>query len=253
MTVADQPDKLVGALASGLAIIRHLGGTPGGLGVSRIARELGLNPSTCFNLLKTLVHEGIVDFDDQTKTYMIGLGLVALAKGSLEQASHARMVRGHLQAIATDHGVTATLWQRSAGERVVLIDRADSDATVQVHMAIGQRLPMYLASLGRCFAAHSGLTRQQLRERFDALRWDDPPSFRAYLASVEQARERGYATDVNHFAKGVTTTSAAVLDRHGNPVMAISAVDFSANIDGARLDALGRELQRRAALVSRAL
>ena len=60
---AERPEKLVGALASGLAIVRYLAVAGAPVGVSRIARHLELNASTCYNLLKTLVHERLVVFD----------------------------------------------------------------------------------------------------------------------------------------------------------------------------------------------
>jgi len=246
-------EKPVGALVSGLAVLRYLASSPTSAGVTRIARDLGLNSSTCFNLLKTLVHEGVATFDDATKTYNIGLGFVELAKGALEQASYVRMVRPHLQDIATRHRVTATLWHRTRGERVVLLERADNEAAIRVHMTIGQRLPMYIAALGRCMAAHSGLAAKDLRERFGRLRWENGPSFSDYLAEIEQARRLGYAVDADRYVKGVTTLSAAVLDGDGAPVMAISAVGFSGQFNKASIKALGEDLRGRAGMVSRAL
>lgn len=247
------PDKLVGALSGGLAILRYLGRSGTGVGVSQVARELKLNPSTCFNLLKTLVHEELAVFDRDNKSYALGLGLVELAKGALEQASYTRLVRPHLDAIASKHRVTATLWQRVGDERVVLVDRADNDAAIRVHMNIGQRLPLFIAALGRCMAAHSGLPRAALKKRFAALRWEDAPSFETYWNEVEAARTKGYATDAGHYVKGVTTVSAPILDGAGQPVMAISAVGFSGQLTGAKLKALGEDLRRRSAQASRAL
>lgn len=250
---ADKPEKLVGALASGLAVVRYLSAAGAPVGVSRIARHLGLNSSTCFNLLKTLVHERLVVFDDATKTYRVGLGLVELAKGALETASYARLVHPHLEAIAATHRVTATLWQCTPGDRVVLVDRADNDAAMRVHMSIGQRLPMFVAALGRAMAAHARLSRVELRRRFDALRWDDPPSFEAYLRSVEEAARKGYAVDIGSYVRGVTSVSAAVLDSSRRPVMAISGTGFSAQLPRAAVKALGESLHECSLLVSRAL
>lgn len=247
------PDKPVGALVSGLAVLRYLASSTPPVGVTRIARDLGLHASTCFNLLKTLVHEGLVNFDEPTKTYTIGLGLVELAKGALEQTSYVRMVHPYLQEIAAQHRVTATLWHRTRGDRVVLLDRADNDSTVRVHMSIGQRLPMYLAALGRCMAAHSELGTDALRGKFETLRWENGPSFEVYLAEVEQARQCGYAVDNGSYVKGVTTVSSAVLDGDQRPIMAISAVGFSGQMDKQAIQELGEFLKARAERVSRAL
>ncbi len=182
MTATSPPEKLVGALSSGLKILRYLASSSTPIGVTRIAKDLELNASTCFNLLKTLVHERLVTFDESTKTYSIGLGLVELAKGSLEKASYVRMMRPHLQELADRHNITTTLWQRSRDDRVVLVDLAESGSAMRVHMSIGQRLPMYIAALGHCMAAHSGLTPTEIRRKVSELRWDEGPSFETYMS-----------------------------------------------------------------------
>ena len=254
MTEPDAPpDKRVGALSAGLAVLRYLNETGARAGVSRVARDLQLNPSTCFNLLRTLVYEGMVSFDPDTKTYALGLGVIELAKGALDQASYAKFIRPHLDAVAARHQVTATLWQRSGDDRVVLVDRSESDTAMRVHMQIGQRLPMYVAALGRCMAAHSGLSKPALRQAFRALRWENPPSFEQYWRSVEEARRVGFVVDAGQYVLGATTVSAVVLDGDGQPLMALSAVGFSAQLTPARVAALGADLRERAAAVGRAL
>ncbi|WP_151448937.1 IclR family transcriptional regulator [Lacisediminimonas profundi] len=253
MSKTNAPEKPVGALVSGLAVLRYLASTRTPAGVTRIARDLELNSSTCFNLLKTLAHEGLINFDDPTKTYTIGLGLVELAKGALEQSSYVRMVHPFLEQIAANHRVTATLWHRTHGDRVVLLDRADHEAAIRVHMSIGQRLPMYIAALGRCMAAYSRLEPEQLRLHFENLRWESGPTFDEYLLEIEEVRKRGYAVDSGSYVKGVTTVSAAVLDESERPVMAISAVGFSGQLDKTAIKALGEALKESADKVSRAL
>jgi len=250
---SEPSEKLVGALVGGLRILRYLSASAPPMGVTRIARDLQMNSSTCFHMLKTLVHEGLANFDEETKTYSVALGLVELAKGVLEQGSYVRLARPILEDVARSHGVTMTLWQRTRGERVVLVDRADSDGSVRVHLSVGQRLPMYIAALGRCMAASSGLSKQELKIRFDELRWDEKPSFSEYMTGVEDAREKGYAIDAGHYVKGVSTASAAVLDEFGQPIMAISAVGFSAKLNGPTLITLGEYLRDRAADLTRAI
>jgi len=253
MTNTPPPEKLVGALSSGLAVLRYLAAIPTPVGVTRVARDLELNSSTCFNILKTLVHEGLVTFDERTKTYTIGIGLVELAKGALEQASFVRMLRPQLESLAMGHSITATLWQRSRGERVVMVDLAENPAAIRVHMSIGQRLPMYIAALGRCMAAYSGLTEHELRTRISAMRWENAPSFEDYYAEVQLVRERGYAVDNGNYVKGVTTVSAPIVDANNRAIMAISTVGFSAQFNKASIRALGESVQAWAAAASRAI
>lgn len=246
------PEKLVGALVNGLSVLRYLAASGSAVGVTRIARELELNSSTCFNILKTLVHEGLVTFDEGTKTYAIGLGLVELAKGSLRHASYVRMLHPQLQELADKYRVTATLWQKSSKERVTLVDLADNSSAVRVHMSVGQRLPIYIAALGRCMAAYSDLTEDQLRERISGLRWEESPSFAEYYAEVQQVRDRGYAIDNGNYVKGVTTVSAPIIDASDKAIMAISTVGFTAQLNKTTIRQLGEELHARSAKISRA-
>lgn len=45
--VHSAPEKLVGALVNGAAILGYLQKTSGGVGVTQVARDPGINPSTC--------------------------------------------------------------------------------------------------------------------------------------------------------------------------------------------------------------
>ena len=245
MNDSSPPEKLVGALSSGLKILRYLSSASTPIGVTRIAKDLGLNASTCFNLLKTLVHERLITFDESTKTYSMGLGLVELAKGSLEKASYVRLMRPHLHELAERHNTTITLWQRTSAERVVLVDLADSGSPMRIHMSIGQRLPMYIAALGRCMAAHSGLSQSELRSRLSGLRWADGPSFETYMREVHETRKKGYALDHGNYVKGVVTASSPILDSQFQPIMAVSAVGFASQFSESSLRTLGEDLRNR--------
>lgn len=245
MTDTQPPEKLVGALSSGLKVLRYLASSSTPVGVTRIAKDLELNASTCFNLLKTLVHERLVNFDESTKTYSMGLGLVELARGSLEKASYVRMMRPHLQELAERHNITTTLWQLARDDRVVLVDLAESGSALRVHMSIGQRLPMYIAALGRCMAAHSGLTVMEIRRKVSELRWEDGPSFDTYMREVEEVRQNGYAVDHGNYVKGVITVSSPILDFQKRPLMAVSAVGFSTQFSERSLQALCEDLRER--------
>lgn len=249
----EAPEKLVGALVSGIDILRYMIRAREAVGVSQIARDLDLNTSTCFNLLRTLVHEGLLRFDAPTKTYSLGLGIVELAKGAIEQGSYARIVRPHMTTIAQKHRVTTTLWQRSGPDRVVLVELVDGGGAARVHMNIGQRLPIYIAALGRCMAAHTNLPKKELERHFRTLRWEEAPSFKTYVQEVETARREGFAIDNGNFVRGVGTVSSLVTDSREDAVMAISAVGFSAQFSDAGWQALGMDLRRCAREVSQAL
>lgn len=245
--------KAVGAVVAAIRILRHLSEAQQPLASNRIARELGLNPSTCFNILKTLDREGVTFCDPETKRHRLGLGLVELAGSALGQLGYKDLIHPHLERLARVHGVAATLWLRSGSERVVLVDIAESGSPVKIAMSIGQRLPFLSGALGRCFAAHSGLSRAELRRHFDRVRWERPPAFDTFMEQAREAARIGYAVDAGHFAGGVTTISSPVLDAEGRPRMALSVVTFSTALDDASMAVIGRDLADTAQVVGRAV
>ena len=164
-----------------------------------------------------------------------------------EQQLDAFQRRGNKRAgaHAARHNITTTLWQKTRDDRVVLVDLAESGSTMRIHMSIGQRLPMYIAALGRCMAAHSGLTNVELRRKISELRWEDGPSFETYMRDVEDVRRKGYAVDNGNYVKGVLTVSSPILDVQRDPVMAVSVVGFATQFSENSLQALCEDLRER--------
>lgn len=239
---ASPPEKLVGALVSGIAILRYLRKARGPVSVTQTARELSLNPSTCYNLMRTLVHEGLANFDTATKSYTLSIGVVALAQGALDRDSRIRLMHPELARIARTHGVAMNLWQPVDFDRVMLVDRAEPEVALQISMRIGQRLPMLVGALGRCFAAFSDIPEAELRKRFRKVRLARPVDFETWLHEVRETRLRGSAVDEGNFATGVTTVSVPVFDGSGDMVMAVSAIAISAQLTGERIPALIAEM-----------
>ncbi|MGD9861885.1 MAG: IclR family transcriptional regulator [Pseudodonghicola sp.] len=236
------PEKLVGALVNGLAILRYLQKTRGGVGVTQVARDLNLNPSTCFNLLRTLVHEGLASFDQTTKTYTLSMGVVSLAQGALDRENHIRVLHPELQRLALKFGVAMNLWQVVGEDRVLLVDRTEPTSTVQISMRIGQRLPMFVGALGRCLAAQSDLPRSKMERRFNKIRLARPIDFETWYDEVQKVREAGFAVDRGHFSLGITTVAVGIPDANMQPFLAISAIGISEQIDDAKLEALSQDM-----------
>lgn len=245
--------KVVGALVSGIRVLRYLSASNSPLGVTQVARDLKINPSTCFNLLRTLVHEGLVDFNPGTKTYQIGLGLVEIAHSALNSASLARMIQPLLDKISADNQVTVTLWQKVRDDRVMLIAITGSDAVISIHMNIGQRLPCFVGALGRCFAAFSDLSKQQLKSAYSRIRIDNPVPFENWYKSLADVRENYCAIDEGNFSQGFTIVSAPVFDIDGQPVMTVSAVAVSAQLDKRKLNKIISSVKSAATKVSAAI
>ncbi|MDJ0388463.1 IclR family transcriptional regulator [Roseomonas sp. E05] len=242
----------VGAVIHAIRILQHLAGATRPLGVAAVARGTGISPSTCFNILRTLTRARFVAFREQDKTYALGLAVAELAAGFLG-VSHAELIRPELERLALNYDMLIVLWRVTEDGHIVLVDRVHSHTAVRVEMRVGLRLPMLVGAVGRCVAAALNLPQAELRRRFAALRWQSPPSFEAYLADVERAREAGWSLDQNQLYRGLLTVAALVTDQNGQPRFGLSGITISGQHTAEACIRLGEELREVAEFTGKAL
>lgn len=242
--------KLVPALVSGIAILRLISRSNEPLGVAQVAQALDLNPSTCFNILKTFAHLGWLQFDPIAKRYALSLGVLEVASTLLSHGS-VPLIRPSIDEISRTFGVTTLLWQRTSKYRLMLVDKSEPMDAVRVQLVIGQRFPALLGAIGRSFAAGLDLDRPALEEQFKLLRWQSAPSFEEYWQGVEEARRKGYGIDHENFQIGVNGIGVVMNSHTGVASMGLSCLwvgnrftPEQSNAIGERLKALAAELMR---------
>jgi DNA-binding IclR family transcriptional regulator len=214
------------AVARAASVLRLLASQRGGLGVTEIARRVGLVPSTCLHILRALVEEDFVSFDEQAKTYSTSAGLVTLVREVMASSEFPRAVQPVLEGLAAEFGVTALALERIGTERIVIVAIARADNFVSLHLNVGARLPAFAGAAGRCIAAASGLDREQLKVRFEAVRWEKAPRFDDWFAEVERAKEEGIAVDRGNFMRGLTVVATALTPGSDRAVRAIALIGF---------------------------
>lgn len=192
------------------------------LGVSELARRLGLGKSAVHRLLATLAAEGLVA-RDADGGYRLGLVVFELGEA----------VRSHMDLHAAAGPVLVELREQTGessqvgvldGDEVVYVDRLESSHSLRLMHDAGRRVPLHCTSSGKVLLAD--LPRER-RERIIAagLRAHTPhtivtpDALRAELAAV---RERGWADAVNEREIGVASLAAPVRGPGGAVVAAIS-------------------------------
>lgn len=245
------PGKVVGAVAGAIKILRYLAESRVPQGVSRIAKDTGLNTSTSFNILRTLAMEDFVQFDPASKTYSLSLGIMEIAKGATALGGDIGSLRPAMERIALDHGVTVTLWQPVSEERKVLILSALTRNAMRIQMQVGQRLPILMGATGRVFAAFGDGDKAVMKRRFSEIRWDQPLTFEEFLEQVHKTRENGYAVDDQNFASGTISMAFPIFDKDEKPIMAVTATMFSGQYSEERAARIVEDMQRFAVQASR--
>lgn len=247
----DTQTKDVGAVVNAIHILRHLAHQQEPQGVAATARATGVSPSTTFNILRTLTHEGMVRFDEHTKTYRLGLGLSELTVNLIGQ-SHADLIQPELDRLALNLQILIVLWRVTHDHHISVIARA-APQVPHVAVRMDSRLPELIGASGRCIAGLRNLPTDDLRRHFAALRWDNPPTFDAYLEEVEKARHTGWALDDNCLYHGVSMVGSAITDQNGQPRFSISGIAIGAQQDGSSIRRAGEAIHETCRHLQRSL
>lgn len=248
----DPSQKPVPAVQNATRILRLVaaGGRP--MGATQIARETGLNVSSVFNILRTLSHEGLLNFDPAAKTYRVGMGMLELA-APLMGANPSDILRPVMTTVAQDHQAMIALWQITANGRIVLTDRFAAPGIVQAVITRNSRLPVFSGAIGRCYAAVAGLDKPTTRKGYDTVRWQNAPGFETYWQDAVAARETGSARDRGHLFIGLDIVAAVACDAGGTPRIGMSGITIAGQHNDASLARLADALAAAGTQIERGL
>lgn len=206
------------------------------LGVTEIAEMTALNKSTAFGIVSTLTAEGLLEQDEVTGRYRLGLELFRL--GSLVNTSTRRIVLPELERLVDELEETVN-FVRPDGSDVVYLIKKESSHSMRICTKTGQRLPMYCTAVGKAILAY--LPEEQRSTIIESFQ------FKPYTAStvadanalrlqLHEAVSRGYAIEREEFEYGLICIAVPVLDSRGYPIAAISCSGPKARMTEEKID-----------------
>jgi len=213
---------LIEGLGKGLRIIELFSDDHPRLTATEAGALAGLTRTAARRYLLSLVHFGYADTDG--KHYWLLPAILRLGQSYLEAARLPRLVRPFLQRLSMQTGETANLSVLD-GHEIVYLERSNSPRVVSIGFHPGARTHAHVVAAG--FAILSTLPRPELDAwisghefgRFTPDTITDPDEFRA---AVLAAQQMGYGYVKQYIDIGLAGVAAALFDRHGRCVGAIS-------------------------------
>jgi DNA-binding IclR family transcriptional regulator len=150
-----------------------------------------------------------------------------------------------LDALARRWGATAVCVQAAGLKHIVVVAICRMDSAIRMRVEIGSRFPALISATGRCLAAAGDYPPEELKRRFDALRWDRPPDFATWLKEVRRARANGYAVDDGQYISGVAIIAAPV-PAVGGVKNALVIIGVAEPLRRAGFSAIGESLRAQA-------
>lgn len=204
------------------------------LGVSEIARELGLSKAVVHRILQSLASRSFVSVDPETREYRFGPAAMALGARALREADLRGPARPVLRQLRDDTSETTTLSGLFDDTRVYL-DEIESRQEVKMTVALGQPHPLHAGASSRAILAF--LPDQWVQRVIDgglrALTPHTITSTRVLRRELAETRSKGYATSHDERQLGAASVAAPIFNVGGEVIGSLSVCGPVSRFDDA--------------------
>jgi len=217
------------------------------LGLTDIARAVGLNPSTTHRLIRALVAAGYVEQEPSSDHYQLGIGIAVIGQRALEHSGY-HLARPILDDLRERTGESVSLGVRRDDE-VVVIEQATSPSPLRFDHPAGAEIAMHASAMGKvllAFAATAPATTIAALGPFEPFTERTHTTTKQLTRELERVREQGYATNNEERHIGVCGIAAPVRSQSGRAHAAVGIQGPSVRLTPARLDELAPMVVRAA-------
>jgi DNA-binding IclR family transcriptional regulator len=192
--------------------------------IAEISYATGWHKSSVHKLLVTLNYHGLVDRDEVSKRYSLGVALSEYGRVALNSLDVRYVAKSFLKMLVDYSGETAAL-AILRGTKITIVDVEWPQNLMRVSLTMGMVAPATTTSNGKAVLAY--LPESQANEiiKTEGLPKRTKKSLTqigAYRKDLAAIRDRGYATDFEEFQEGIVAVSAPVFDARGLPMGALS-------------------------------
>ena len=234
------------------ALLISLGEWDGEVGVTELARSLGLHKSTASRLLATLHKRGLVAQDRDSGKYRLGLAVVRLGSQAEKALDLRALALPSLQTLSRHVKETATLGTLD-GDRVITIAWADGSGMSRDRT--GRDLPLHATAPGKVLLS-SRPEREVIRlSKIGFAPYTSHTIVRVDLLLEELARvrKRRFATAFGENEPTVNAVAVPVYDHRSTVVAALEVRASGNRIQPSRLPELLANIRDAAAVITESI
>jgi DNA-binding IclR family transcriptional regulator len=232
-------------------LLLALGDSNGEAGVTELARRLGLHKSTASRLLATLEKRGLVEQDEETGKYRLGLVVIRLAERAERTLDLRAIAMPELDRLARVTHETTGLGVLD-GDQLVTVAQADGPNLVAIGDRTGHGVPLHSVSAGKVLLASLPEREilRRVRRGLDQFTDRTITGLEPLLEELARVRRRGYATAFGEYDATFNGVAAPVYDARGNVIAALDVWGPSFRLTPHRVPELVHHVRESAAAVS---
>ncbi len=218
----ETPTGSLSSVTSALQLLKVFSTEQAELGISLLAKELGVAKSTAHRLAVTLAAEGFLEQNQENGRYRLGLALFELGTLVRRRMNVSTLALPLLGALR-DSTQEAVHLAMLAKTDIVYLYNLESSQAVGTRSYLGMRKPAFCTSEGRVLLAFGApeQTVAVLKENLVPRTSNTVTDPKALMRLLEEVRHSGYAQDDEESEVGMRGLAAPVRDASGRVVAAV--------------------------------
>ncbi len=245
------PERL-SSVAMAARVLREFGKHSTQLGVTQLARRVGVGKSTAHRIIWTLVEEGLLEKVEETGLFRLTstmrcLGASAETAQRLHEAATIPLDQLRQKTAGTLHIAILD------GADVLYIERREGPGAISVFREVGSRNSAHVTSSGKVLLAFLPVENQRRLVQDMRLSPKTPRTITSrtdFLAELARVRCQGYAENRGESQPGICSVAAPIRDPLNQVVASVSVAESTAEVDRGLRHLLGPVVETAARISS---
>ncbi len=225
------------------------------MGPSELAKGTGIHKSTVHRILGALLTRGYVEKAPENGKYRLSVKVVELASNHIDNLELHTEARPYLNELSKELDLTVHLGILDRCE-VIYAEKIDTFKNLRIYTEIGNRVPAYCSSLGKCLLSRaSGEELEELlaKDGFTPFTPNTITTIAALKKHLKDVRAQGWAIDDEEHELGHRCIGAPIFDYRGEIIAAVSASGATVTMPSERIPQIVKTVRNTAMLISRRL
>ncbi|MGI5216791.1 IclR family transcriptional regulator [Nocardia sp. CA-290969] len=232
---------VVGAVLKACTLLGHFSAERPVWTLNDLTTASGMNKTTVFRLMATLIQAGWVDRTDEG-AYRVAMPVFEIGSAALAKLDIRSAAKPFMSELATAFGNTAYLMV-PAEQGAVCIDLLEGrNSLVVAGINVGSVMPYHAAAGPTVMLAHSkALQDKWLTDSLPSITDRTITDAERLAEHLAEIREAGYSLSHSDYLPGVAAVAAPILGRDGSVVASISVGGRAEEFEG---EALAAKIER---------
>lgn len=196
--------------------------------LTEISQKANLPLSTTSRMVSVLCELGFLQKDDERKVYRLGPALYYLSAIAREDLEVRNIALPFMKQLRDTYKETVNLYILD-GDYRVCVEQVESPLGLRRAARIGDRLPLWAGSSGRCFLAY--MDKEDVERILSMIKPFSPNTItdkEEIYRRLEKIRKEGYDISNSEREEGVATVASPIFDSTGKVVacLAIAGPSF---------------------------